>query len=41
MTLSQLMWGRLKKDLRLDDGLGRRLLEQMRKEDPLASLVTR
>ena len=28
---------RMKKDLQLDEGLGRRLLEQMRKEDRLAT----
>jgi hypothetical protein len=37
MTLSQLMRSRLKRDLQYDEGRGRMLLEQMRKEDRLAS----
>jgi hypothetical protein len=37
MTLSQLMQRSLERDLQLDEGLGRSLLEQMRKEDRLAT----
>ena len=37
MTLSQLMRSRLKRDLQYDEERGRMLLEQMRKEDRLAS----
>jgi len=37
MRLSQLMWNRVKRDLPYDEDRGRVVLEQMRKEDRLAS----
>ena len=40
ITLSELMWSRVERDLPLDRELGRRILEEMRRNHPQTSLVT-